>query len=86
MTAALLALILATAADIITTRIGIARGFTERNALYGGNPTWLRLIALHGAVLALAWWGQVPVAAWVGAGLFAGLGLHNGYLLRKPRQ
>lgn len=71
------ALLVAEAADVYTTRQAFNRGCVESNPIYGRRPSWGKLIALHAGILGLAWTVRDDKVLYFPAGVFGAAAIHN---------
>ena len=87
MSAALVALILASLADVYTSHVGFRKGATEANPIlskmFGRKPSIAALLAIKAALVAGCYYADYAPATWAAAALTAAAALHNWRILRK---
>ena len=87
MTASIVALILASLADVYTSHLGFKHGATEANPilskLFGRKPSIAALLAIKAALVAGCYYVDNAPATWAAAALTAAVAVHNWRVARK---
>lgn len=71
-------LIVAAAADVLTTEIDLHRGCREGNPIYGPHPSLAPLLLTHAGIVAISMYGHTPAwSNYAEAALLGAVSLHN---------